>query len=67
MINSLYRTTLDSTACVYKTSIGTINKGYKSIVLEDALVTSNMGRMPKILDGYSNKGILLTTVQKFMS
>ncbi|MBU3186193.1 hypothetical protein [Clostridium estertheticum] len=45
MINSLYRTTLDANVCVYKT----INKGYKSIVLEDALVTSNMGRMPKIL------------------
>ncbi|MBU3170264.1 hypothetical protein [Clostridium estertheticum] len=48
-MNSLYRTTLDATACVYKTSIGAINKGYKAIVLEDALVTSNMGRMPKIL------------------
>nr|WP_304519135.1 isochorismatase family protein [Clostridium estertheticum] len=63
----MYRTTLDATACVYKTSIGAINKGYKAIVLEDALVTSNMGRMPKILEGYSNKGILLTTVQNFMS
>ncbi|MCB2340421.1 hypothetical protein [Clostridium estertheticum] len=63
MINSLYRTTLDANACVYKT----INKGYKAIVLEDAPVTSNMGRMPKILEGYSNKGILLTTVQNFMS
>ena len=64
-INEVFIVGLDATACVYRTSIGAIDKGYKAIVLEDALVTSNMGRMSKILEKYKNKGIILTTVQKF--
>lgn len=64
-INEVFIVGLDATACVYRTSIGAIDKGYKAIVLEDAIVTSNMGRIPKILEKYENKGILLTTIHKF--
>ncbi|MBW9149116.1 cysteine hydrolase [Clostridium sp. CM028] len=64
-INEVFIVGLDATACVYRTSIGAIDKGYKSIVLEDAIVTSNMRKMPKILEKYENEGILLTTIQKF--
>jgi len=64
-INEVFIVGLDATACVYRTSIGAIEKGYKAIVLKDAIVTSNMGRLPKILEKYENKGIILTTIQKF--
>ena len=66
-INDVFIVGLDATACVYKTSIGAINKGHKEIVLKDALIISNIGRILKIVVEYSNEGILLTTVQNFIS
>lgn len=64
-INEVFIVGLDASACVYRTSIGAIDKGYKAIVLEDAIVTSNMSRLPKILKNYKNKGIELISIKKF--
>lgn len=64
-INELFMVGLDAAACVYKTSIGAISRGYKTVVLKDAIVTSNMGEMPKILDKYKKRGILLTSIAEF--
>ena len=64
-IKEVFIVGLDAAACVYKTSIGAVYKGYKAVILKDAIVTSNMGRMSKILQKYNNKGIMLTSIQKF--
>lgn len=64
-INELYIVGLDAAACIYKTAIGSINKGYRAVVLKDAIATSNMKKLPKILEKYRRKGILLTSVQKY--
>ncbi len=65
-INEIFIVGLDAKACVYKTAIGAIKRGYKAVVLKDAIVTSNMEKMPRILDKYSRKGILLTSSDKFI-
>ena len=64
-INEVFMVGLDAAACVYKTSIGAIKRGYKAIVLKDAIVTSNMRKMPQILDKYKKRGILLTSIDEF--
>lgn len=65
LINKIFIVGLDACSCIYMTSIGAIDKGYKAIVLKDAIVTSNMSKMPKILEKYGEKGIVLTTISKF--
>jgi nicotinamidase-related amidase len=65
-INEIFIVGLDATACVYKTAIGAIKRGYKAVVLKDGIVTSNMEKMPRILDEYEKRGILLTSIDKFI-
>lgn len=64
-IEDVYVVGLDASGCVYRTSRGAINKGYKAVVLKDAIVTTKMSRMPKLLEKYRNKGILVNSIQKF--
>lgn len=64
-INKIFIVGLDASACVYKTSIGAISRGYKVVVLKDAVVTLNMSKIPNILDKYVKQGILLTSIKEF--
>lgn len=65
-ISEIFIVGLDATACVYRTAIGAIKRGYKVAVLKGAIVTTNMGKMPRILNKYRNKGILLSSINKFV-
>jgi nicotinamidase/pyrazinamidase len=58
---------LDAAGCVYKPAIGAIRRGYKAAVIKDAIITSKMEKMPQILDIYEKRGILLTSLDDFMS
>ena len=48
---------LDAAACVYHTSIGAQRRGYHPSVVANAIITSDMGKMPRILERYRSKGI----------
>lgn len=64
-INKIFIVGLDASACIYKTSLGAIEMGYEVLVLKDAIATSDMAKIPQILDKYKKKGILLTSIHEF--
>ncbi|QAA34884.1 cysteine hydrolase family protein [Clostridium manihotivorum] len=64
-INELFLVGLDASACVLKTSVGGKSRGYKVSVLKDAITTMDMSKMPKLLDKYSERDIVLTSVEEF--
>lgn len=64
-IDEIFITGLDAKACVFGTSIGAKNNGYKVSVIRDAVVTFNMDDMPKLLEKYKEKGIQLTSIEEF--
>ncbi|WP_238881867.1 isochorismatase family cysteine hydrolase [Clostridium sp. YIM B02551] len=64
-IKELFIIGLDAADCVYKTSKGAKSRGYKVFVIVDAIVTSNMGNMPKILEKFKQGGIGLISFEEF--
>ena len=56
-VSELYIAGVDARACVLKTSIGAVNRGYKVNVIEDAIITQNMSDMPQIIKTYKQDGI----------
>jgi nicotinamidase-related amidase len=64
-INELFLVGLDASACVLKTSIGAKSRGYKVSVLKDAITTMDMSKMPKLLDKYLERSIVLTSIEEF--
>ncbi|MBL4931718.1 isochorismatase family protein [Clostridium paridis] len=64
-IKELFIIGLDAANCVYKTSKGAKYRGYKVFVIVDAIVTSNMGNMPKILEKFKQGGIGLISFEEF--
>jgi nicotinamidase-related amidase len=64
--NEIFIVGLDATACIYKTAIGAISRGYKAVVIKDAIITTKMKKMPQILNIYEKRGILLTSIDDFI-
>ncbi|MBW9154320.1 isochorismatase family cysteine hydrolase [Clostridium estertheticum] len=64
-INEVFIVGLDASACVLKTSIGAKNRGYRVVVLKDAITTMNMSKMPKLLNKYLEHEIELATIEEF--
>jgi len=64
-INEVFIVGLDASACVLKTSIGAKTRGYKVIVIKDAIITMNMNKMTKLLNKYLEQGIELATIKEF--
>lgn len=64
-INQLYIVGLDARGCVYKTSIGAINRNYKVTVIKDAVVTLDMSKLEDVLSKYKRDGIEVINVSEF--
>jgi nicotinamidase/pyrazinamidase len=54
-VDELYLVGLDAAYCIYNTSMGGLNRGYKVTVIEDAIMTQK--NMPDILKRYNKDGI----------
>ncbi|RHW39118.1 cysteine hydrolase [Neobacillus notoginsengisoli] len=64
-INTLYIVGADASACVYKTALGGINRGYRVIVLEDSIFSVKRDLLNTMLEKYQTKGIEITTIKNF--
>ena len=64
-IKELFIIGLDAAHCVYKTSKGAKSRGYRVNVIVEAIVTSNMGKLPKILEKFKQGGIELISIDEF--
>lgn len=65
-IDTLYIVGADASACVYKTALGGINRGYRVIVLEDSLFSVKKDLLNKMLEKYQSKGIEITDTKDFI-
>lgn len=61
-VNELYLTGVDAAYCVYYTALGALNRGYRVIVVTDAVASRNS--MQDVLERYHRKGIgVITSAQ----
>jgi nicotinamidase-related amidase len=65
-INTLYIVGADASACVYKTALGGINRGYRVIILEDSIFSIKKELLNSMLEKYQTKGIELTNINDFI-
>ena len=56
-VNELFIVGLDATACVYKTSLGALNRHYKVTVIRDGITTFGEKDLLEMLDEYKKNGI----------
>jgi nicotinamidase-related amidase len=64
-IDTLYLTGVDADFCVYYTAIGAINRGYRVVVVTDAVTSRN--NMTNVLERYRRKGIGVITSEQLIS
>ncbi|MGH4117869.1 isochorismatase family cysteine hydrolase [Clostridium sp.] len=64
-INEVFIVGLDASACVLKTSIGAKTRGYKVVIIKDAITTRNKNKIPNLLNKYLKYGIVLATIEEF--
>jgi nicotinamidase-related amidase len=64
-INTLYLVGADASACVYKTSLGGVNRGYHVVVLKDCLFSVNDKMLNKMLNKYEKAGIDVKSLNDF--
>jgi nicotinamidase-related amidase len=56
-IDTLYIVGADATACVYKTALGAVNRGYKVIALKDCIFALNENYLNKMVNKYIENDI----------
>ncbi len=66
MINTLYIVGADATACVYKTSLGGVNRGYHVTILEDCVFSANKTVLNKMLLKYEKNEIGIKRINDFL-
>jgi nicotinamidase-related amidase len=64
-VNELYLVGVDAAFCVYYTALGARNRGYRVVVVTDAVASRNS--MSDILERYRSKGIEVTTSEQLIS
>ncbi|MCX8132123.1 MAG: cysteine hydrolase [Clostridia bacterium] len=65
-IDTLYIVGADASACVYKTSLGGVNRGYHVVVLKDCLFSVNKNILNKMLERYIKDGIKVENMGEFL-
>lgn len=65
-IDTLYIVGADACACVYKTALGAINRGYRVVVLEDGLFSVKKETLNAMLKRYKSKGIEIMNTNDFI-
>ncbi len=66
-INELYLVGLDAEYCVHKTAQGAINRGYKVVMVTDALLLLAQNKWDKLLKLYSKEGFHLVKSDNFFT
>lgn len=66
-INHLYITGLDAAFCVDRTIKAALNRHYKITYITDAVISQKNENKQKIINGYTDKKIMLTNVKKIMT
>lgn len=64
-INTLYIVGADASSCVYKTALGAVNRGYKTIILKDSIFSFSDKMYDKMLKEYENAQLQTTTLDSF--
>lgn len=64
-ISTLYLVGADVAACVYKTALGGVNRGYQVIAIENCLFSTQEQLLETMLDKYKKEGIETIPVQAF--
>lgn len=65
-IDTLYIVGADASACVYKTSLGGVNRGYHVIVLKDCLFSVDKNILNKMVEQYKKDGIKVEDMGVFL-
>lgn len=65
-INTLYIVGADASACVYKTALGGINRGYRVNILGDSIFSVKKKVLNTMLEKYQTKGIEITNIKDFI-
>ena len=63
-VNELYLVGVDAAYCVYYTARGALNRGYKVIVVKDAVLTSR--NLDEVLERYEKNGIPVMTSEEII-
>lgn len=66
-IDTLYIVGADATACVYKTSLGGVNRGYNVVILKDCIFSINENTLNKMLIKYEKDGIKINEMKDFFT
>lgn len=64
-INTLYIVGADASACVYKTSLGGVNRDYQVTILKDCIFSMNEKIRNKMIKEYEKNDINTLTLQEF--
>ena len=64
-IDTLYIVGADAAACVHKTALGGVNRGYCVTILKDAVITINDATMVEMLRQYEKDGIEVMDLDGF--
>ncbi len=65
-INTLYIVGADASACVYKTSLGGVNRGYNVVILKDCIFSVNDNTLDKMMKKYEKDGINVKEMNGFL-
>ena len=66
-INTLYIVGADASACVFKTALGGVNRGYHVTILKDCIFSMNEKTRNKMLKEYEKDGINTLSLQDFLN
>lgn len=64
-INTLYIVGADASACVFKTSLGGVNRDYHVVILKDCIFSANDKLLNKMLQQYEKVGITVEELNEF--
>ena len=63
-VDELYLTGVDADYCVYYTALGALNRGYRVVVITDAVASRH--NMAEVLERYRRKGIAVMTSEQLI-
>jgi len=65
-IDTLYLVGADASACVYKTALGAVDRGYETIILEDCIFSFSAKMRTKMLNQYEKDQIQTISLDSFL-
>lgn len=66
-ITTLYLIGADASSCIYKTSLGGVNRGYEVVVLSDTIFSVSDSYLKKAIENYKENDIKISTLDEFLN